>query len=250
MGKKLSEKEIFSIIEKLRHQYDEYAEKYGKKYFNRDAFERRYLQALKDRVNLQVFVFAEVMAFEDMKKNIEQKQEEARIRREKPFTQKVERLIQAMEDRYKRYPRLFGYTDISDEAQYLSGAIEEFYNNYWLKLNKIIEKNNINQLKQYDSITEKFRSFVSLSKASLPYEIEMYVLNIEKYGIERANMLFLKKSAMFLREIKLFLDSIEIEEDETMEFLDYGELKRRDVLEIIKQKLAQIIADFRFKEFI
>jgi len=251
MKKKLSEKEITAIIEKLRRQYDEYAERYGKKYFNRDAFEKRYLQALKDKVSLQVFVFAEVMAFEDMKKKFEQEKEEERIRREKPFTRKVERLIQEMENRYKKYPRLFEHTDISDEAQYLCGAIEEFYNNYWLNLSKIIEKDNIAQLKQYDSITEKFRNFVPLSQARLPYEIEIYVLNIGKYGIESANMLFLKQSAMFLKEIKIFLDSIEIKgKDEAIEFLDYGELKKIDVLETIKQKLAQIIADFRFKEFV
>ncbi len=58
--KKLTNKEIDQLVEKIRSLYDDYMVKFIQGRTSRDGFERRYLDALKSRIDLQRFLQVEL----------------------------------------------------------------------------------------------------------------------------------------------------------------------------------------------
>ena len=239
MKKKLSEQEVKQLIVKLRDKYNEYSEEYGKGYFDKQSFEDRYMEAIRTNMNMDAFACAEITFIEDLKAKAVEKKEEKRIKIEKPFTKKVEKYIEELEKKWEKYPRLFTSVDISDEAQYLCGAIQTFYNKYWLDLSQIINKESVSELKEYNKLTDVMQKFFYAMNGQLPYEVEMYLLNLKKYDIERTNMVFLKDCAQLMGRIKQVLNKISNKLFEPDERLN-------DIL----QYTEQIIEDFRFSELI
>lgn len=235
MKKKLSNNEIKKIIDKLSEQYDKYSAEHGESFFSKKDFQDRYMEALKRGMGLQAFAFAEITFLEELKEKLAKQKEEQRIKTEKPFTKKVEKYIEELEKKWQKYPRLFSSTEISDEAQYFCGALKKFYNNYWLNIARVINKENISELKDYNSLTESIQKFVLSIENKFPYEVENYILNFNKYSIEKTNMLFLKEGANLLREIMHFLSKIQNKVDQNNE-----------ILFNTMEYMEQIIQDFRF----
>ncbi|MBU1077395.1 MAG: hypothetical protein KKH98_08895 [Spirochaetes bacterium] len=246
MSKKLTHKEIKEIIQKLSDQYEEYAVSYGKGFFDKKAFEDRYMEALKSDSNLESFAYAEVSFFEDLKKKFDRIQEEKRIRIEKPFTRKVEKYIEELEKRWLKYPELFAASELSDEAKYFCGAIQEFYHLCWLPLEKgAFGRVGAKVLLRYNSLTETMQSFILSISEKFPYEVERYGLNLSKYGVEKTHMIFLKEGALLLKEIRIFFKTIEQVHDDISE-----ELKNSEIFLKAKKMLDQIIYDFRLSSLI
>ena len=65
--------EISASVEKIRKRYDEYISKYFRPRSLRDAFEKRYLAALKAKVDVSSFLLAEISAVEELIEREEQK---------------------------------------------------------------------------------------------------------------------------------------------------------------------------------
>ncbi len=64
--KKLTPGEIKSIVDKIRKKYDEYTYKYFKPKTLKDAFEDRYIKALRSSVDVSAFFLAEISAIEEL----------------------------------------------------------------------------------------------------------------------------------------------------------------------------------------
>ncbi|MDD5065804.1 MAG: hypothetical protein PHF84_02030 [bacterium] len=257
MKEKLSYEEIKLIINKLREQYEKFAEKYGKGFFNKQAFESRYIEALKSGVGLQAFVYAEVAFFEDLKAKLKEAEERNRIKTEKPFTKKVEHYIEEMEKRWRKYTPLFTDTEISDEAQHFCGAVKDFYNEFWLTVSRIVDKNDLKAVKNYNQLTDDFHPFIFSTKKRLPYEVETYLLNLSKYDVEKANMIFLKQGVHLLKKIKRFLHHLEREADARGDIPVPADRKngleqmlQKEYITKTDQKLEELINDFRFHHLI
>ena len=75
LQKRLSEEEIKNVLSKIKRKFDEYSKEYGEALFNYEAFRKRYLDFLKSRGNIEIFLFAEIGALEDKKNEIEEKRE-------------------------------------------------------------------------------------------------------------------------------------------------------------------------------
>ncbi len=246
MDKKLSHEEILVIIKKLNKQYDEYSMEYGESFFSKKEFKKRYMEALKKKMDLQAFAFAEIAFLEDLKEKLGKKQEERRIKTEKPFTKKIEKYIEEIEDKWQKYPQLFSSSSISEEAQFFCGAVNQFYNELWLQMGKLIKKDLLSELKDYNALSYIIEKFIMATKNRFPYEVESYLFNLDRHGIEKANMLFLKEGADLLRKIKKFLTKITekmVKESGNSEIEDKTLLKTIDYIE-------QIITDFRFSNLI
>ncbi|MBN1897221.1 MAG: hypothetical protein JW827_00450 [Spirochaetes bacterium] len=252
MQTKFSEEELSGMVQKLRKEYDELAEQYGTNLFNKKKFEERYIQALKNKVDLQSFIYAEVQAVRDIKRKIELKEEEERIKKEKPITRKIEKFIAQLEEKIKKYHPLFTDVEISDEAQHFCGALDEFYNHYWIILDKILGKSQPGNITKYIALSGKIQRFIHSTKDHLPYEVEQYIININKFGIEKANMMFLKEGAILLREINNLLRGVRIEDDEEEIIFKIAEKSSTKVeaLKIIIDYIDEIIDNFRFSGFI
>ncbi len=248
MSNKLSFNEIKDIINKLNLKYEEYSSIYGENFFNKEKFEERYLDALKKGMNLEIFTHAEVAFFNDLKDKLEMRKEEKRIRAEKPFTKKVEKYIEELERRWQKYPKTFIEAEISDEASFFCGAIQEFYNNYWIKFISIINKTSSKDIQEYNNLTIIIEKFFVNKSNNFSYEIEGYLINMNKFGIEKANMLFLKEGAFLIKKIKKFTKNFNkmIIEDK----LDLNKILKEDLFKKTEEYIDQIIYDFRFKNLI
>jgi hypothetical protein len=251
MQPKFTEEELSVMVKKLRKEYDELAEQYGTNMFNKKKFEERYIQALKNKIDLQSFIYAEVQAVKDIKRKIEIKEEEDRIKKEKPITRKIEKFIEQLEEKIKKYSPLFTHAEISEEAQRFCGALDELYNHYWIILDKILGKSQPGNITKYIALSGKMQRFIHSTKDHLPYEVEQYIMNINKFGIEKANMMFLKEGAMLLKEINALLKSINIEDDEEEIIFKIAEKNstKTEALNIIKDYIDDIIENFRFSGF-
>ena len=241
MKNSLSLPEIDAIIDKLRVKYDEHEKKYGAFYFNKKSFEDRYLDALRKKINLQAFAYAEVTAFEEMKKRFEQRQEEYKIKKDKPFSKKIERIFEELSKRIIKYPLLFKETDLFIEGQYFCGALLHFYNSDWLNLTKMIDKSNLAILKSYNNVSTMIGNFIFSTKIHPSLEVENYLLNLHKSSENKAKILFLKQSVSVTKEIKKVLQMI-------LDFLKEKEQKEK--VKVILENVNQIIYDFRLTDLV
>lgn len=252
MSRKLLPEELEKIIEKLKNQYGEYGKKYNEGVFNREAFVERYIEAMKKKVDLQTFAYAEMLALEDKKKNYEDKQEEIRIKTEKPFTKKVEEKMREMAEVLKKYPKAFPEYDLPDEVHYLVGALSEFYNDSWLLLSRIIDKNNQNVLKEHNLLTGIYQKFALSVGQNPSFELEKFIINSKKFGESKAYMAFLKEGAILLKNTLNFLNLLTCEEKDENNYTKDPEAneEKKKTVRLIIEKVGKIIEDFRFTEFL
>ena len=256
MDKRLSDAEVTSIINKLKEEYDKYAELHGGTFFNRKSFKDRYVQAIRKGMDLSAFAYGEIELFDDLKKKLEQKQEEKRIKTERPFTKKVEKYIEEIEDQWKKYPLLFEESGISDEAQHLCGAFQEFCNNYWLTISPVVNKEVVTELREYNELTDSMQKFFAATRNRLPYSVENYIFNLNRHGIERADMMFLKEATELLGNILEYMKRIKKIAGERVDSFDNKKRKElEDMLQTEKvdeiiEHANQMIDDFRFANLI
>ncbi len=241
MKNDLTQKEIDAIIMKLRNRYEEYEKKYGASFFNKKSFEKRYLEALKNKMNLKVFAYAEVEAFEEMKKRFEQKQEEYRIKTERPFSKKIDKMYEQFLENISKYPQLFSDTELFLEGQYFCGALLDFYNNFWVTLTKFIDNNNLSILKNFNSISNKIGNFIFSTKLHPPLEVENYLLNLKKNDIDKSRMIFFKSGISVISDIKKFLHkNIKMISDK----------EKKEAVQICLDMINDITTDFRLTDLV
>ena len=101
----LSKKEIDQLINKIREKFKKYDEKYPSGWFNVEAFEDRYQMALRNRMNLEGFLLAEVSNLESLK---EKHENELKKKKEpvRPFTQHVNKIIEQNTERIRKYKEI------------------------------------------------------------------------------------------------------------------------------------------------
>ena len=93
----MSDDEIDRLIEKLKQKYADYSAK-NPTWFNYDAFRDRLLVAVKNRMNREAFILAEIANFEKTREKYEKKKSQ------KSFSEQVDRIIDEQTARIKKYP--------------------------------------------------------------------------------------------------------------------------------------------------
>jgi hypothetical protein len=140
----LSDKEIEKLVVKLRGRYNDYAGKYSRAWFNIDAFEERFAMALKNRMNLEAFILAEISNFEKTREKYEKKKSE------KPFSALVDSIIEENTARIKKYPAVYFHSKADPEMTHFYGAISDFALNFlpvlWLVVRDPGQRDGINRL--------------------------------------------------------------------------------------------------------
>ncbi|TFH38149.1 MAG: hypothetical protein E4G96_10850, partial [Chrysiogenales bacterium] len=120
----MSVAEINQLVVKLKQKYSEYSEK-NPTWFNRQAFEERLLMAVRNRMNMEAFILAEVSNFEKVRERYEKK------KGEKPFAQQVDRIIEEMTARIMKYPEIRFHPKAGMEISRFYGAISLFALDYF-----------------------------------------------------------------------------------------------------------------------
>lgn len=134
--KDLNDKEIRLAINKIKAKYEEIIKEFKKGRSLLDAFEERYMKALKNRMNISVFLLAEIEAVEELYRREQAKKElEEREKIERNSNQNKESFADKVYNenlkKISKYPKINLGSDSDEEIERLLGAVRDLINNYW-----------------------------------------------------------------------------------------------------------------------
>ncbi|MBE7412434.1 MAG: hypothetical protein L6Q54_08020 [Leptospiraceae bacterium] len=115
--------EIKKILEKLRSEYSTFS-KENPTIFKSLPFEERYTQVLKAKGNIENFLKDEIVFFEKLK----EKHNELQAKKEALKGDTLNRILDEIEERLQKYPRIEFHPLAKKEMKYFYGAIMDFVN--------------------------------------------------------------------------------------------------------------------------
>lgn len=200
----MTDEELSRLLQKLKQKYEEHSKK-NPTWFNREAFEERLATALRNRMNMEAFILAEIANFEKVRERYEKK------KGEKPFSERVDRIIGEMQARIEKYPEIRFHPKAGVEISRFYGALSLFCLEYFPALFIVVtEKPLRDRLLAFEA---------SLAPLALPRggrparRIEDHIARIGQPGvreieIERDRSEYLKETAFLLHEIAEFCDGL------------------------------------------
>ncbi|MBP7737608.1 MAG: hypothetical protein KA369_16625 [Spirochaetes bacterium] len=200
----MSDDEIDLLIEKLKKRYAEYSRK-NPTWFNIDAFNDRLLMAYRNRMNMEAFILAEIANFEKVKQKYDKK------KNEKSFSEQVDKIIEEMTARVKKYPPIQFHPKAGVEIAHFYGALSEFDRHYFAVLFVLAEDKS---LKDRLIAFEGELNNLAAPRGKLPAKrIEDHLMKLRlgqssEIEIERDKNDYLKESAFLLHEIVDFCDGL------------------------------------------
>jgi hypothetical protein len=262
----LSNNEVNELIRKLREKYREYSEKHNKKWFDIDAFDERFSFALKNRMNLEGFILAEIANFEKLKERYENKKKLT----ENTFSKEVDKIIEENLSRIKKYPQILFHPQSSMEVSYLYGALS-FLLSYIFPVTRILIT-DITLKKKINSLEDRLIFFAEVrgdihSKRIIDHILLLNRKEVRTIEIEKDASNYLREGGFLLHDIIDFCDGImnsghdEWDYPITFQKLFIEEERKKGVIDQftgmtgygailkIKDYSAGIIDDFRLKAF-
>ena len=262
----LNKDEVNELVNKLRDRYKEFAGKYSPKWFDLNAFDARLSSALRNRMNMEGFILAEISGFEKLKERYEKKKKE----KENSFSREVDKILEQNIARIKKYPQIFFHPKCGIEISHLYGALSYLSMELFPILRVVISdsrlKNSINAM-------EDRLLFLAEQRGNLhPRRIADHILLLNRNGIkdidiEKDNNEYLKECGFFLHDLVDFCDGIiDSGRDEwnyplTFQKLFVEEERRKRIVDIfqdltgygavlkIKEYASAVIEDFRLGAF-
>lgn len=259
----MTEGEISQLIDKLKKRYAEYSKK-NPTWFNVEAFNDRLLMAYKNRMNLEAFILAEIANFEKIREKYDKK------KNEKSFSEQVDRIIDEMTARVKKYPGIQFHPRAGLEITHFYGALAELEQHYFPVLFVIAEDK---ALKDRLIAFENELNDLAAPRGTLPAKrIEDHLMMLRlrhsrELEIERDKNEYLKESAFLLHDIIDFCDGLiearnqEWENPLRMSRLFVEERRKKAITDIfsgltgygaimkVRDYAAGIIDDFRLAAF-
>lgn len=256
--------EIQKLIEKLQKRYDECSDKYGKKWFDKNAFEDRLRMALDNRMDLEAFILAEITNFEKIKQKYEKKKNNT------SFSDKVDKIIEEQLKRLEKYPKIDFHHSANIEMKYLYGAVNLIYDIYipalWIVLKNSDFKKYLNDIefqicelgeKKNERFSKKVEDHITLLSRAGIREIEL----------EKNHNNYLKECAFALYDIVELCDgAVQSREGSFSEPVSFGKsyvssqtidklvkkfggLTGYGVLLELKEYCEEMLENFRLKAF-
>lgn len=249
VSKKLTPGEIKNTIEKIRKKYDEYISKFFKPKTLREAFEDRYIKALRAGLDVSSFLLAEISAIEEL--TAREKERIANEPVEGPAAQAADHADKILEENRKRiekYPDSVFNKDAGLEMRKLVGALNHLAEEHWRELSFALRDTtysmNSLEMLNFDS---RLRSLTSTEPDGLPSFLIRYAGELKKFPrnyalIEREEKEFILESAFFLNDLYVVLERVK---------RVYTELRGREmqIVEKATEYVWGVISDFRLKEF-
>lgn len=255
-------KEIDKRLERLREKYKEFGEKFGKKIFNYEEFENRLTNALKNRINLEIFVKAEEEALSQLYNEIiSPKKKEKLSEREDAYTKKVNKILEEYENRIKKYPKIDFYDYEDEEIKYLYGAIVYFYEKIFPYLETIFNGRELgmNVMKDFSIFYNYLNYYGRETSRGHSKRIEDFILKLKyssKNEIKMDYRSFFIETAKYFNNLKQFLKTnlnklkdlnrlINVED----KLFEHNQFTYYDLTKRIINWIDDLIYDFRLGEF-
>jgi hypothetical protein len=250
---KLSKKEIDSLLDKIRKKYIEYSKVHGKNKFSEEMFNERYVAALKLKADIEHFLYAEVCAIEELKKEIEDKRaEKAReIEGRRQVRKQLDDIANNNAGKIQKYPDYRFAEDAPFEIIKLYGAFILYYDQLFAGVLKALYSlNNMRISRKCDEFSKSFDSFCRKNYRGLTGKAQDFIIIMDKYGkdpkeYEKYQQLAVKDAAILLNDFHDFLRRLH----KTDVLPNSGFSKENEFLKANIDFIENIINDFRISGF-
>jgi hypothetical protein len=245
--RKLTPGEISSTVEKIRKKYDEFVAKYYKPKSLREAYEERYIRALRSGVDISSFLIAEISVIEELTKKEEEKIALGPGRsggeKEQSFADKV---LEENRRRIAKYPEHPVPKDASEEVRRLLGALKDLEREHWPDVRAAL-KNTAYSTNSPEMLTldSQLRFLATSDREEVPQFLYRLAAELRKFprnyaSIEREEKEYVLESAFFLNDLFMILERVR---------RVYTDLSEEEKL-LLNASLAHVwgvISDFRMK---
>ncbi len=143
--KPLTIDEIETAVDKVRQKYNDYVIQYMKPFSALQGFEDRYLQALRNRINMEVFLHVEISVLGELvrREEDELRNKQAERTRRAGKTKRggddfADRVLKELKKKIEKYPSIQLHKDASFEMQKLCGFMSWFYHEYFFTVENIV----------------------------------------------------------------------------------------------------------------
>ncbi len=249
MLQKLTPGEITRAVAKIRGRYDLYHSRFRKSGRLKDAFESRYRQALRARVDVSTFLLAEISAVEELIRREETRDAERRSSDlGKPKRGFADRILEEQRERILKYPDLRFHSDAREEVRRLLGALVELERAHWLALGMALRETAYSRYSPVMiELESQLRTLASLDKDGRPAGLSRLLVQLDRFprdyrAIDREEQEYILRTAFFLHDLVDVVDRVDAN------YPALGELDR-GTLRQTRAHLRGMVDDFRLKEF-
>jgi hypothetical protein len=247
---KLTPQEITRAVEKIRQRYDHYIYKFFKPKPLKDAFEDRYIAALKSGTDISMFLMAEISAVEELLRR-----EEERVASDTPpepgqesVAEKVDRIVTEQQERIREYPEIPFHPVASEELRRLVGALGELEDQHWPRLSRLLQdtayyRSSLTMIQ----LEGRLRDLASRAGGGIPAALSRYIYHANQFprdylAIDREEKEYILGCAFFLHDLNEIL--LRVSEN-------YPRLPppAREALQEVQEWVQGIIRNFRLKDF-
>ncbi len=148
--KKLSQVEIEAAINGIRKKYNDYMVEFIKTTKARNLFEDRYIDALRARIDLDRFIYDEMLLVEQLIADEKEKRQREADKRDTRYKKNqkskssqesvVDKIYNANRERIRKYIAVGLEDDDVYEIDKLFGAVKELEKNYWSGMEGVFRK--------------------------------------------------------------------------------------------------------------
>jgi hypothetical protein len=246
---KLTSGEISRTVSKILRRYDLYTRRFYKPRHLRDAFEERYIQALRDRVDISTFLLAEISAIEEL---IGREESQLATEERKKASRKGEgfadRVLEEQRRRIARYPQASFHPDAREEVRRLLGALVELERSHWPSLGMALRDTAYSCYSlTLTNLETQLRYLASLDSEGIPAGLTRLHVYLNRFprdyhAIDREEQEYILKSAFLLHDLAGIVERV---------CTNYTNLEEpdRETLRKVQSYAQEILEDFRLKDF-
>src|SRR4030042_271247 len=206
---KLTPNEISRAVEKIRRRYDEYVYKSFKPRTIKNAFEDRYIEAIKASTDISNFLMAEISAVEELIRREEERVGSAHPEEPAPEsgTERVERMVEENLARMRKYPEVPFHPVASEELRRLLGAMCRLEEKHWEVLttclrNTAYYRSSLTML----NLEGKLRHLAARGSDGVPSGLSRYMYHANRFprnylAIDREEKEYILESAFLLHDL-------------------------------------------------
>jgi len=266
---KLTDQEIRLALEKIRQKYQILIDKFHKPYTIAKLFEDRFMNALKSKADISVFLLAEIEAVQEI---YNQEVEKQKQREEESMTKKInqksfaDKVLEENQKKIIKYPKIDVSPDADEEIERLFGAIRVLILNFWPIINQIYKNEPNYPAKRlisnyYHTLLTKYdyKGEVPIAKSYI-IALNMIPKNFKKIDYERNYII--KETAFLLNEMLTEMKKIMNEDalpnpQNKLSFNDSNNkvlkenshgISYKDGFNKVIEYLSGVILDFRIKD--
>ena len=249
MGK-LTRAEIDNAIEKIVKRYDEYVYRFFKSPKLKTAFEGRYFSAVKNNMDMERFLSAEIEVIEQILKTEEDNlsKEIAPAPQETKKEDFADQVVKELRVKIEKYPAIRIHKDANPEIRHLLGALNELEGDFTPPLQDALKNTNYAfNTQTMMNLDAQLRSLSSIGSDGVSSRLTRYFNLMNHFprdyqAIDREEKSFIMEVSFFLHDLYDILTQVNTE---------YRPMTKseKENLKKVMTYLEGLIDDFRLKDF-